>query len=209
MKKWIIILFLCAFCILTYQEKIESAFIEKIDVNLKKEEIGVLFIPVYNSRFLLIKTREKSILLPIVGEENPKKVLERFGEETPTYSYVKSIKAKENITNENLLKIENITITKQKQNYIISNSYTNFCLFYEDAIPATCDYIYFIKEPKEVEDNIKLAFYNEDMNSAFEKELYDHWIDTYKIKKEECTLFTLHEDSYNVIKLPNYYFRLS
>ena len=81
----------------------------------------------------------------------------------------------------------------------------NLCIFYEGNINK-CDYVYFINETDITDDTIKLAFYNENIGSTFENELYNHWIDVYKIKKNEFTLLTLHENTYNVIKLPNYYF---
>ncbi len=207
MKKVIIILFLFAFSLLTYKGKVENAFIEKIDLKLQEEEIGIVFIPMNKSSFLLIKTKENSIILPIYGKENPQKILERFGEEKPTYSYTDIINGENKVEEQNL-QIENINIKKNNKNYTISNENINFCIFYEGNI-QNCDYIYFVNETSLSESKIKLAFYNEDLSSTFENELYNHWIDVYKIKKKEFTLFTLHKDTYNVIKLPNYYFQIS
>ena len=101
MKKVIIILFLFAFSLLTYKGKVENAFIEKIDLKLQEEEIGIVFIPMNKSSFLLIKTKENSIILPIYGKENPQKILERFGEEKPTYSYTDIINGENKVEEQN------------------------------------------------------------------------------------------------------------
>lgn len=208
MKKQIIILFLFCFSLFTYKEKVQEAFIEKINLNMEKGEIGIVFLPINSSNFLLLKTVDTSVLIPIEGEENPSKIIERFGEEKPDYSYTNLVEGKKQIDEKEMLKIENVNIKKEGKNFIISMEDTNFCIFYEGDI-NTCDYVYFIKETRVEKDTIKLAFYNENLSSNFESELYDHWIDTYKIKQNEFTLLTFQEGSYNVVKLPSYYFQLS
>lgn len=206
MKKLIIILFLLSFSFLTYKEKIQNAFIEKINLNIKKNEVGIVFLPIEDSSFLLLKTENHSVLFPVYGNKNPSKILERFGEENPTYSYTEHIKGNKNIS-EKLL-VDHVMIVKENQNFVISMENVNFCIYLEGSI-HNCDYVYFANETSFSSDTIKLAFYDENLSSTFENTLYDHWIDVYKIKKNEFTLFTFHNDIYNVIKLPNYYFRLS
>lgn len=206
MKKLIIILFLFFFSLFTYKEKIQNAFIEKINLNIKKDEVGIVFLPFDDSRYLLLKTENHSVLFPVYGKKNPVKVLERFGEENPTYSYTDYVKGNKQVSNKMI--VDHITIIKDNKNFVISMENINFCIYVEGSI-KNCDYVYFANETLFSDDTIKLAFYDDNLSSSFENTLYDHWIDVYKIKENEFTLFTFHNDTYNVVKLPNYYFRLS
>lgn len=207
MKKIVIILFLILFSTTVYHYKAESAFIEKIDLDLDNNEVGLVFIPTGDSRYLYLKNKESSVLLPIyLGKEgSPEKILKMLGENNLEYSYDKQVKAIHQVCLEEPLDLEEIVIVKEKENIRIQIKEQTFCI-YNGGTLTDCDYVYFMKPALLEKSEIKLAFYGADIEENFENELYDKWIDLYKIGKEEFTIVKFHEDNYNVIRLPDSYF---
>lgn len=206
MKKCVIILFLLLFSVCLFKHKVDSAFIEKIDLGLKKDEIGIVFIPTKNSEYLLLKKNKHSILIPLEEKDHQgNKVLKMVNQDTIEYSYSTFIKGEHEVSLEVPLEIENIHIEKKDHNIHILLENQNFCIYEEGSLEG-CDYVYFRKDIRLPENKIQLAFYREGVHENLEKELYDKWIDSYPIKQEELTIVKFHDNSYNVIRIPGYYF---
>ncbi|MDD3340746.1 MAG: hypothetical protein PHN72_00890 [Bacilli bacterium] len=206
MKKYVIILFLFLFSVVVFKQKVDTTFIEKIDLGLKKNEIGIIFIPTKDNEYLLLKKDQHSILLPL-EEKNGNKgdILEKINQDQIEYSYSSEIKGKIKASLEIPLEVDNIYIEKKEDNIIIKLEDQNFCIYKEGSL-ETCNYVYFRKDIHLPENNIKLAFYKEGSHEILEKELYDKWIDSYPIKIEELTIMKFHDSTYNVIRIPGYYF---
>lgn len=206
MKKIGAIVFLCLFSICVVSGKSRDTFIEKIDLKLKDGEIGIVFLPIQRDNYLLIKTKEHTVLLGL-EEEDAKinRLLKKIGQDDIDYNISKQEIGKKQISLDIPFLLDNIEIEKKDDNYKIRLQ-DRLLTVYRDGSLEETEYVYFLK-PTEIEKgDIKLAFYKDHFEEEFEKELASYWIDSYKIKKNEFTMVKFTKDSYNVIRIPGYYF---
>lgn len=206
MKKIVAIVFLCLFSICVVSGKSRDTFIEKVDLKLKEGEIGIVFLPIKEDIYLLIKTKENSILLGVEeGDASIKPILKKLGQNIVDYNLSKQDIGKNKISLETPFLLDNIEIEKKEDNILLKLQ-DRLLTIYRDGSLEETEYVYFLK-PTEIEKgDIKLAFYNDHFDEDFEKELTTYWIDSYKIKKNEFTIVKFTSDSYNVIRIPEYYF---
>ena len=206
MKKIIFLLFLLLFSICMVSGKVQNTFIEKIDLKLNDGEVGLVFLPIDNSSYLLIRTETESILLHTSGpDKGAEKVLKKLGQKEVNYSINTNFKANECITLKDTFETTHIRINKIDENYLLElDGHTFFVYNKGNFIPSS--YVYFLNTVSIPEAEIKLAFYKDNIGEDFEKELTDHWIDSYKIKSNEFTIVKFSDQSYNVIRIPEYYF---
>ena len=187
MKKIVIICFLIILCILIYLSKEKNnKFNINIDVN--DNEIGLIFIKTNTSNHILYKKNKTNILIHISGNNDIDNILNKLNENKISY-YINF--------NDNLNKYN--IVSKDNKLYIqLFNK--NLCI-YKNGKLNNCDYVYFINETN-YKYNINLAFYTDNINKDFEKNLYNNWVDMYKIKTNEISYATFKIDDYNVVKLP-------
>lgn len=207
MKKIVLILVLLLFSICIVHGKVQDAFIEKVDLKLTEGEVGILFLPTQDSTYLLIRTIHNSILLHTSGpDQGVENILKKLGQKQIDYSINTYVKAKNIVDIKNdIFEIDNIMIEKREDNYLLSLENQSLLVYNKgNFIPSS--YVYFLNSTSLEETDIKLAFYKEDIGESFEKELTNHWIDSYKIKANEFTIVKFSDQSYNVIRIPDYYF---
>lgn len=187
MKRIFLIITLIILCILIYISK-EKQSNFNININTNDNEIGLIFIKTNKSNHLLYKKNNKNILININGKENIENILKKLNQNKIDYY----INFYDNLPKYNIVNTNNILNIK------LFNK--NLCIYKKGKL-TNCDYIYFLKENKEIK-NINLAFYNENIDKEFEKKLYNNWVDMYKIKTNEISYATFTKDDYNIVKLP-------
>lgn len=197
-------------------ERVDKTFVEKINLNLKENEMGVTFISLEDSNSLLINKDKLRILVVLKYNKGKglKSVLDMFGATDLDYIlmnkyYDINISAKNIMVNERL-SFNNINFEISKNFIKLNYLNHNFCIYnktYPSIIKKGCQYIYILDVYKKVNiknDNINMIFYNEESNSELLEPLFDKWIDIYMIKNNYYVTLKLDEDSYDIITLPQY-----
>lgn len=203
MKKLVLIVILTLFSLgmFSYKTKISSA---KLNLEVKQNELILIFFNEKSNEYLYVKTKDENILLPInlLNDNIPYKTLNKLGIDN-----INIKEYKKNLENKNIIKkINNFKIEFNQNKKEIKNNDFNFCI-YENSNLSDCKYVYFKQRTIVENDNLELALYSDEINENFEKELLEKWIDTYKIKKEDIIVVKLSKEDYNVLKVPEYYFK--
>lgn len=215
MRKILLIFFLIIIYVIIITKKIDQAFVEKIDLNLKQNEMGITFISLDDSKSLLINKGSTKILMVLKYLNNHKinDVLKMFNVKKLDYilmngNYNISVKTnrKEIIPNKKM-EISDMEIINDHD--VIKIDYLNhrFCIFEKSnpvRLNGDCQYIYFLNINKNVSinDETNMIFYNEGTNPIFLEPVYDKWIDIYVIKKDYYVTLKLDEDNYDTITVP-------
>ena len=215
MKKVLFIFFLIILYTIIITKKIDQAFIEKIDLNLKEHEMGITFISLDDSKSLLINKDQTKILviLEYLNSRKINDILKIFDVNKLDYILMSndySIDLKtdncEIIVNKEL-EIADIEFKAIKNIIQIEYLEHNFCV-YSGLNPTKlnneCHYVYFLNINKDVtiNDSTDMIFYNEGTNSDFLEPVFDKWVDIYMIKKDYYVTLKLDEDTYDTITLP-------
>lgn len=203
MKKLVLIIILTLFSLgmFSYKTRISST---RLNLEVKQNELMLIFFKEESNEYLYVKTKDENILLPIkvLNDNIPYKTLNKLG-----INNVNIKEYKNNIKNNKFIKkVDNFKIEFIQNKKEIKNNDFNFCIYEKSNLPD-CKYIYFKKRTIVENDNLELALYSDEISENFEKELLEKWIDTYKIKKEEITIVRLSKEDYNVLKVPEYYFK--
>jgi len=215
MKKILLIFFLIIVYIIVIKYKVENAFVEKIDLNLKENEMGITFITLEDSKSLLINKDDVKLLvvLEYLNSNKINNVLKMFGVEKLDYiimndEYNIDILANKNkVINNKQLKIKDISFFNHDNELKINYLDHNFCVYEkisEKSFYDDCKYIYFLTVDKDIKvnDSVNMVFYNEDTNPTYLENLYNQWIDIYMVKKDYFVTLKLDEDNYDTITLP-------
>jgi hypothetical protein len=217
MKKVLFIFFLVIIYIVIITEKLEPSFVEKIDLNLKENEVGITFISLTDSKSLLINRGNRKILviLEYLNSHKINNALKLFGAESLDYivmnnNYSVDITAKNNIIIGNK-EIELYDIDFSIKNDVLKIEYQDhdLCIYQKEnprKLTENCHYIYFLKVDKNlnINDSVNMIFYDEDTNPDYLESIFDKWIDIYMIKKNYYVTLKLDEDTYDTITLPIY-----
>lgn len=190
MKKIFFILFLCILIFFSFREKLESCFTQKIDLNVMQDEFGILFYTLENQKYMVVVTNNKSVLV-LLDQKNHNKnneILNKLGilqYETQKLDTISSF---------------NDIIVKQEQKLVkIYQKDKLFCISIGSFIPKECEYVYLLKESDFEE--MKLAFYHDNLSTKYQEKLYEKWVDLYKIHKDSITFVKFYEDTYNVMNI--------
>ena len=196
MKKLIIIILLI---ISTYFiSGIKKVSVENINLSLLDNELGVIFINTNDNNGLLLSLNNKNILY-ILKYNNYNEIKNFLKPLNINIDYV-VMNSDYNITGNKILfndylYLNNITFNKQE--YIMIN-YNDLTLCINPKY-NNCDYVYYTNDIKfYINDNTKAFIYNDNINI---NELYDKWIDSYKINKNVYTIMKI-KNNYEIIEIP-------
>ena len=196
MKKLIAIIMLCFINILMFYTKSREVSIEKIDINLEFNELGITFLDLNDSNTLLISLNNTNILYIVDYKDstNLKKELNKLGKSIDfivmTKEYDIDIRAPKKIINKRL-NINNIVFLSDTYNSI---SYNNNSLCINSS---NCDFAYYTNSNIKVNDN-KVLFISK--NTRLNDKLYEEWVDIYKLNNSVYTVLKIH-DTYEVLEI--------
>ena len=196
MKKLIAIIILCFINILIFYNKSKEVSIEKIDINLEFNELGITFLDLNDSNTLLISLNNTNILYIVdyKNSTNLKKELNRLGKSIDfivmTKEYDIDITAPKKIINKRL-NINNIVFLSDTYNSI---SYNNNSLCINSP---NCDFAYYTNSNIKVNDN-KALFISK--NTRLSDKLYEEWVDIYKLNNSVYTVLKIN-DTYEVLEI--------
>lgn len=196
MKKLIAIIILCFINILIFYTKSREVSIEKIDINLEFNELGITFLDLNDSNTLLISLNNTNILYVVDYKDstNLKKELNKLGKSIDfivmTKEYNIDIPAPKKIINKRL-NINNIVFLSDTYNSI---SYNNNSLCINSS---NCDFSYYTNNNIKVNDN-KALFISK--NTRLSDKLYEEWVDIYKLNNSVYTVLKIN-DTYEVLEI--------
>lgn len=196
MKKLIAIIILCFINILIFYTKSREVSIEKIDINLEFNELGITFLDLNDSNTLLISLNNTNILYVVDYKDstNLKEELNRLGKSIDfivmTKEYDIDIPAPKKIINKRL-NINNIVFLSDTYNSI---SYNNNSLCINSS---NCDFSYYTNNNIKVNDN-KALFISK--NTRLSDKLYEEWVDIYKLNNSVYTVLKIN-DTYEVLEI--------
>ena len=196
MKKLIAIIILCFINILIFYNKGKEVSIEKIDINLEFNELGIIFLDLNDSNTLLISLNNTNILYIVdyKASTNLKKELNKLGKSIDfivmTKEYDIDIQAPKKIINKRL-NINNIVFLSDTYNSI---SYNNNSLCINSS---NCDFVYYTNSNIKVNNN-KVLFISNDI--SMNDKLYEEWVDIYKLNNSVYTVLKLH-DTYEILEI--------
>ncbi len=216
MKRVIFILVILFFYLIIINKKIETAFIEKIDLNLLDDELAVVFLSSNNYKTILLHDDDMNSLL--VLDVNDSKMLVRnlnkFMDRKLDnlfildkhqknldidYSVKDVLNDSINMGKYQISKIDNIIeISNNKYNLCVYNTGLNNDI-------TKCDFIYFINMDIQLNMNesLRAVFYEKNIANKFKENTYIKWIDNYELSNDTYNILKLSNDSYDVITLPN------
>jgi len=196
MKKLIAIIILCFINIIIFYNKGKEVSIEKIDINLEFNELGITFLDLNDSNTLLISLNNTNILYIVDYKDstNLKKELNRLGKSIDFIVMIKEydidIPAPKKIINKRL-NINNIVFLSDTYNSI---SYNNSSLCINSS---NCDFVYYTNSNIKVNNN-KVLFISR--NIKMNDKLYEEWVDIYKLNNSVYTVLKIN-DTYEVLEI--------
>lgn len=196
MKKLIAIIILCFINILMFYNKGKEVSIEKIDINLEFNELGIIFLDLNDSNTLLISLNNTNILYIVdyKASTNLKKELNKLGKSIDfivmTKEYDIDIQAPKKIINKRL-NINNIVFLSDTYNSI---SYNNNSLCINSS---NCDFVYYTNSNIKVNNN-KVLFISNDI--SMNDKLYEEWVDIYKLNNSVYTVLKIN-DTYEILEI--------
>lgn len=215
MKKIIFILFLLLLYFFLINQKLTTVFIEKIDLNLKNDELAVIFLSSDSYKTILLKDKDETSLL-VLDINNSKKLeknINKFIDERLDYLFLnnKEISLDINYSVKDILNnetnMDNFTIRKKFNIIEINNYKYNLCIYNVGSNNdiSNCDFIYFINMDYQISmsENLKAVFYEKKVASKFKENTYIKWIDNYELSSDTYNILKLSKDSYDVITIPN------
>ncbi len=186
-----VIIINCTFlCIHIYSSRLKT-----IDIQLKENELAVVFLSLKESKSLLLKNQEEYILyvLDYQGEQELYSTISLFSrnlqyvfmrEEYPLiYPY--------KVLLDHIVVLKNLQL---ERNRFYFHDKT-FCI----NETKNCDYIYLTKEIP-IENPVNVIFYDENLSSDYIESLHQKWGDFYKITSRSYTILFVKEE-YEVIHL--------
>lgn len=190
MKKVALIIILCVVIFFSFKSKLQSCFTQKINLNIQENEFGIIFYTIEQKRYMVVASKDKSLLVLIdkVNHHKNVEILKKLG----IFEY--------EIRNLDTIFSFNDIIVKQEQNLIkINQNSKMFCVSNGKTIPKECSYVYLLKESDF--ENMKLVFYHDTLSKKYEEQLYEKWVDLYKLNGENITFVKFYEDTYSVINI--------
>lgn len=196
MKKIILIIILCITNLYIFYYKDKEVSIEKIDINLEFNELGITLLDLDDSNTLLLSLNNTNILYVISYKEstNLKKELIRLGKRIDfivmNKEYDIDIKATKKIIDKRL-NINNIIFSNDIYESINYNN-NSLCIN-----SSNCDFSYYTNSNIKVNNN-KVLFISK--NIKMNDKLYEEWVDIYKLNSSIYTVLKI-KDTYQVLEI--------
>jgi len=174
------------------------AFVAKhIDLKLKENEAGIIFIRLQNSKSILINDLKTSnlFILDYKNDDGIKTALNVFDSRPDIFYLNRSLEKK----------VDNIYITKRDGIFRVRvNNYT-LCIYDNGGNVKNCDFVYLmnLNKPFSVDENISTIFYDDDIDKKLLLEVQESWIDNHIVSTDSFTILKLSEESYNVVIVPS------
>ena len=196
MKK--IILIITLFIISSYFFFIteKEVALEKIDLNLQYNELGIVFLGLDKSDSLILSINDINILyiIDLKDFKSLKKEINRLNLNIDfvvmNENYDVDLNIPKKIVKESL-SLNSITFNNGSYQSI---NYNNQSLCINNT---NCDYVYYAKSSVRVNDN-KVLFFNQDIKLP--DNLYKEWVDIYKVSNSIYTILKI-SDTYKVIEI--------
>ena len=196
MKKIVLIIILCLSNIFIFYNRDKEVSIEKIDINLEFNELGIIFLDLNDSNTLLISLNNTSILYIIDYKDstNLKKELNHLNKKIDfivmNKEYDIDINAPKKLVNKRL-NINNIIFNNGIYQSINYNN-NSLCIN-----SSNCDYAYYTTNNIKVNNN-KVLFISK--NIKMSDKLYEEWVDIYKLNNSVYTVLKI-KDTYQVLEI--------
>ena len=192
----ILIIFVILFFVFLHVDT--RAFVaKKIDLRLRDNEIGIVFLRLKNSRSLLINDLKNSnlFILDYKNDDGIEGGLKIF-DSNPDVFYLQSGFEK---------KFDNIYVVKRRGLFRFRiNNYT-LCIYNDGGDIKNCDFVYLMNLNRDFfpAENLKVIFYDDDINKKWLMEVNESWIDSHIVGTDSFTILKLNEESYNVVIVPS------
>lgn len=215
MKRVIFIFVILFFYFIIINKKIETTFIEKIDLNLLDDEVAIIFLSSDSYKTVLLKSNNDTSLLALDINNSKKlnKNINKFVDQKIDYLFLNNkeinvdidYSVKDILNNE--INMENFIIRKQSNIIEINNHKYNLCIYDvgNNNNVSNCDFLYFINMDYQISmsENLKAVFYEKKVANKFKENTYIKWIDNYELSSDTYNILKLSSDSYDVITIPN------
>lgn len=215
MKRVIFIFVILFFYFIIINKKIETTFIEKIDLNLLDDEVAIIFLSSDGYKSILLKSNNDTSLLALDINNSKKlnKNINKFVDQKIDYLFLNNkeinvdidYSVKDILNNE--INMENFIIRKQSNIIEINNHKYNLCIYDvgNNNNVSNCDFLYFINMDYQISmsENLKAVFYEKKVANKFKENTYIKWIDNYELSSDTYNILKLSSDSYDVITIPN------
>lgn len=183
-------------------KSVEKVSIEKIDLSLNKDELGIVFLNLENSNSLLLSLNNINILY-VLNYINSDDIYENLSTFSINVDYVimnsdYNIEIGEKKVFHDYLHLNNIVFNNR--DYIMIN-YADKTLCINPTL-NNCDYVYYTYNVDfYISNNNKIFFYNEKISTKYLNEIYNKWVDSYKISNDLYTIIKI-KDNYEVLEIP-------
>lgn len=199
MKKLVLLLILFSiFKICSHTYKVS---VEKIDLSLNENELGIIFLNLENSNSLLFSLNNINILYILNYTDNDD-IKQYISPLSVNIDYVimnsdYNIEGNKKVF-DNYLYLNNIIFNKDEYIMINYNDKT-LCI---NPNHNNCDYVYYTYDTNFfVSDNTKIFLYNDNISNKYLNEVYNKWVDSYKISNNIYTILKI-KDNYEVLEIP-------
>ncbi len=205
MVKKILIIILFILDLSFFSIKTNKAFIEKINIELKKDEMGITFlINNDNNSLLLSKNNEHNLfILKHQSDDGIMNKLKLFGVNQLNNIFALN-KFDTNYKLDSLDSIAYLDILKKNNITKMRIDTFNFCI-YEQGYNKNfneCDFLYVLDNDNlAIDEDIKVVFYTEKVNID-NLNIYEKWIDSYKIDDESYITLVIKDDHYDFTIIP-------
>ncbi len=195
MKKLIVILVLLIFNFCIVYAKMIDKKLEKVDIKLKKEELGIVVINLNNSNSLLLKYEDKYILYLIdyVADnniENSKMIFTDYVDYIYMNNYYNYKEDKVFIA-----KAKTIGKLTLMRNKILYKKQT-ICINQSNG----CDFVFLTHNDILLTKTNKAVFYDNTLSETYIDYIKNFWLDKYPLSKQSYTVITIG-DEYKVTNL--------
>ncbi len=214
MKKLIFIFVILLLYLFIIKQKLETAFIEKINLNLLDDEIAVIFLSSDDYKTILLKDNAEELLLilDLKNDKILKKSLNKFLDNKLDYLFYIKPLSNLNIDSSirdvlsNRVDFINFYITKNSNIITISNDNYNFCIYDigENNDVTNCDFVYFsdMNNQINISENLKAIFYEKKVANNFKENTYIKWIDNYELNADAYNILKISKNNYDIITIP-------
>ena len=214
MKKLIFIFVILLLYLFIIKQKLATAFIEKINLNLLDDEIAVIFLSSDDYKTILLKDNAEELLLilDLKNDKILKKSLNKFLDNKLDYLFYIKPLSNLNIDSSirdvlsNRVDFINFYITKNSNIITISNDNYNFCIYDigENNDVTNCDFVYFsdMNNQVNISENLKAIFYEKKVANNFKENTYIKWIDNYELNVDTYNILKLSKNNYDIITIP-------
>ena len=188
MKKVLVICLLLALNLCVVYAKIKDQKLDRVDINLKDNEIGIVIINLEQSKSLLIKYKNKNILylFNYLGKQNIDSSTNIF---TDKIDYIYMNNDFSYKTNNKIIGHKNIDDLTLLPNKIIYKEKT-ICINQSND----CDFVIINQNDILLNKDIKALFYTNNLSTSYLDYLNTFWVDKYRLSNQSYTIITIGDD---------------